>query len=161
MNTLIEQDALIVVAEVSVAVAGFAGIIAAIGKPRDPFARLAIKNVVLGALGVVLFSLLPIVLSFSGLHDDWVWRVASGGYCVVGSVYYFANRGGIVQSTGRRIERVMIAGDAIVGLGLVAAVFGYPAPSYSFVYLGALYWSLVAICRYFSFSISSLWVGDD
>ena len=161
MNTLIEQGALIVIAEVSVAVAGFAGIIAAIGKHRDPFARLAIKNVVFGALAVVLGSLLPILLSFSGLHDDWVWRGASATALVVISVYYLANRSDIVLSTGRRIEWVLIAGDGVVSLGLVMAVLGIPAPSYSFVYLAALYWSLVAIFRYFLVSISSLWIGDD
>ena len=161
MNALIEQDALIVIAEVSVAVAGFGGIIAAIGRPQDPFARLAIKNVLIGALINVMNSLLPILLSLSGLRDQWVWRVAAGGFLVGGLVYYLANWGDIAFSTGRRIEWLFIAGDMIVSVALVASVLGYAPLGYSFVYMGALYWALVAIFRYFTVSVSALWAGDE
>ena len=54
-----------------------------------------------------------------------------------------------------------MAGDAVVGLAVAASVFGYPLLSYSFVYVGALYWSLATIFRYFAISVSSLWSGSD
>ena len=155
MTTLIEQEALIVIAEVSVAIAGFSGIIAAVNKPRDSFARLAFMNVVQGAISVVLLSLLPILLAFSGLRDEWVWRAASAVYVVGFFIAYIANRNGILQSTERRSEWLFIAADVVVVLWLVSAVLGLPAPNYSFVYLGALYWQLVVSFRYFIVSISS------
>ena len=161
MNTLTEQDALIVVAEVSVAVAGFAGIIGAIGKPQDAFARLAIKNVVIGALFNVMYSLLPILLSLSGLHDQWVWRVASAVVLVGGFVYYLASWNDIAFSTAHRTEWAFMAGDVIVGLAFAASIFGHPPLSYSFVYMGGLCWGLATIFRYFAVSVSSLWVGGD
>ena len=161
MNTLPEQDALIVVAEISVAVAGFGGIIAAIGKPQDPFARLAIKNVVIGAITIVMFSLSPILLSLGGLHDQWVWRGASAGVIVAVFVYYLANWSDIAFSFGNRIEWAFGAGDVVVGLVTVASVFGYPLLSYPFVYFGGLYWGLAMVFRYFAVSISSIWAGDD
>ncbi len=162
MTTLIEQDALIVIAEVSVAIAGFAGIIAAVNKPSDSFARMAFANVVFGAIGVVLQSLLPILLAFSGLRDEWVWRVASAVFVLGVVIAYIANRNEIVQSTeGHRSEWVFIAADVIVALWLAGAVLGHPAPNYSFVYLGALYWYLVVSFRYFFVSISSLRAGDN
>jgi hypothetical protein len=161
MNSLLEQDALIVIAEVSVAIAGFAGIIAAIDRPKDAYARLAVKNVLFGAITLVMYSLLPILLSVSGLHHEWVWRAASGAMLVLGVAYIFRNWSDIVFSAAHRSEWVFMAGDAIVGLALAASVFAHPVLSYSFVYMGALFWGLACAFWYFAISVSSLWAVND
>lgn len=61
-----------------VAIAGFAGIIAAIETDDSVHVRQEIRALVVGAVSVVLGSLLPLLLYAAPIDVTSVWRIASG-----------------------------------------------------------------------------------
>ena len=157
MDTLAEQDTLIVFAEVSVAIAGFAGIMAVVGRSTNDLDKFRIKGLVVGAAALVLFSLLPIVLALSGILEETLWRSVSGIRVTFDVLVYVAFRDDLALFKTRPLLMVSVAGECLMVLALLAAVLGYPLGSYSFVYAGSLFWALFQVLTVFVHSISSLW----
>jgi hypothetical protein len=78
-NTIQNIGLLETVAEVSVAFAGFAGIVSVFGRSRiDPEVRMwRIRVMILTSLVTLLFALLPAALLESGLLRESAWRIST------------------------------------------------------------------------------------
>ena len=77
-------------AELSIAVAGFAGIIVVLGERIDqlhPADRLRLWWLLSNSAGGVVLGLLPSVLDSAFVHESTIWRVWSACYLVVGAVW--------------------------------------------------------------------------
>ena len=157
MTTLPEQDLLIVFAEVSIAVAGFSGIAAVVGRPQDDSAKKKMKSLIVAAVLVVCLSLLPLTLALAGIQSDTIWRLASSVVVLWTVVYYFINRSDFAPANYDLAWAIAVLGDLVMVLALSAAVFGYPVVGYSFVYLAALLYQLVQALTWFVHSMAGLW----
>jgi hypothetical protein len=83
---LTESDTLQTIAEVSVALAGFAALAGAIGEREGPTGRLSFQRlrfVVLVGVLLLMLSLLPLVIAGYGVSPASVWRASSGAAFVL------------------------------------------------------------------------------
>ena len=142
MDSLSEQDVLILLAEISVAILGFAGIMAVVGRPRDALAKAKAKALVSGAAGVAVFSLLPMILAFTELHIERIWRLSSGLVVLWAVLYYVINRRHLRFVATGRILQIVVVGDSLALLILAASSAGYPLFSTSFPHLATPVWFL-------------------
>lgn len=80
------EHALLLIAEISVGLAGFSGIVLVLARRQaiswDAWRTLSLLGYSFGAL---LLSLLPLALSFSGVSEPHVWRLASGAMALHGT----------------------------------------------------------------------------
>jgi hypothetical protein len=77
-------------AEISIAVAGFAGIIVVLGERIDqlhPADRLRLWWLLSNSAGGVVLGILPSVLVSAAVHETTIWRVWSASYLVVGAIW--------------------------------------------------------------------------
>ena len=87
--TLVPQptDSLSLIAELAVALAGFSGIVVAIGRRQSgklsPLDRRRLGNLLANALLALFWSLLGLTLLHAAVADDLAWRIASGGWAFV------------------------------------------------------------------------------
>jgi hypothetical protein len=79
-------DALATIAEIAIAVAGFSGVAAVLGRrsqgewsPLDVF---RLRALLLSSFSIVIFCFLPIVLSLTLLSSSSVWALSSGAWLV-------------------------------------------------------------------------------
>lgn len=131
-----EADTLIGIAELSVGLAGFSGVVAAL-QARDrwnPWDRLRTGSLLAVTLGALVLSLLPVVLDSLGASRELVWRCSSASILGYGLSYVVA----IVRATNRvdrnllpharHIEIIFVAigitNIALQILNLAAATFG-------------------------------------
>jgi hypothetical protein len=94
---LTQESALIVVAEVAIALAGFSSIVIALRRGMDQvtsFAFIRLWRLLETSLATVLFALIPFALHYLGVGESELWRVASGGLCsyVLCAQVYMFNR---------------------------------------------------------------------
>tara|TARA_A100001011_G_scaffold391015_1_gene475590 strand:- start:563 stop:1081 length:519 start_codon:yes stop_codon:yes gene_type:complete len=85
------SDLLIQLAEIAVAFAGFSGVVAALGS-KNVWSTVAVfrfQNLLLISIMCVFLSLLPQALSFYGLQERDVWKVASSVMLVVILIFMF------------------------------------------------------------------------
>jgi hypothetical protein len=89
-------DLLLTLAEVSVAIAGFSGVVIVLGNRQKSVTRrisaIMTQGMVIGGLQAVVISILPILLSESGLEPQTAWRVACvlfGLIYAAGTAYFF------------------------------------------------------------------------
>jgi hypothetical protein len=149
-------DTLHTIAEVGIAITGFAGIVAAIrgregvsGRPSvaDPLAGL------LGAsLGTVFFCFVPEWIHAATASPDAVWRASlaiCGSYRLVyiGLIFRALRGGAGAQTTPR--WTIQAAGVSLGVLHLVAAA-GFFSDFHYFLYLSGLLWGLVISLFHFS-----------
>ena len=88
-------DALGLIAEVGIAIAGFAGVIAALRAPggrMGPYAAFRIGILLGQSTAVVLFALLPFALHHAGLTGGTVWTLSSAGMAGLVSLGFFVIR---------------------------------------------------------------------
>jgi len=121
------QDALTTLAEISIAIAGFSGIAAVLGRrsqgdwePEDAFRlRLLLRS----SFSIVIFCFVPIVLSSASVAAEKTWALSSSAWLV-----YFVtislpiNLGGarrLTKVTGERVEGKYILTLVILATGLV------------------------------------------
>jgi len=160
MNSLPEQDALVVFAEVAVAVVGFSGVMAFVGKPTERVAQIKLKALVSGGVGVLVFSLLPIVVSLTSLEQDTAWRSLSGLMLAWIVIYYVLDRHDLALIGSDTVGPLLYAvgaGDLIMVVALVASTLGVPLLGHSFIYLASLLWMLVQVLSFFVESMAGLW----
>ena len=91
---LSQENALIVVAEIAIALAGFSSIVIALRgvDKTSSFAYIRLWRLLETSLATVLFALAPFALHYVGLGESRLWQVASGGFCgyvVCAQVYMF------------------------------------------------------------------------
>ncbi len=77
------QDALTTVAEIAIAIAGFSGVAAVLGRRAEgqwaSFDVLRLRLLLRSSFGIVIFCFLPIVLSSASVAAEKVWAPSSGG----------------------------------------------------------------------------------
>ena len=80
------QDALTTVAEIAIAIAGFSGIAAVLGRRRDgewaPVDVFRLRLLVRISFATVLFCFLPIILSSASVVPKLTWALSSGTWLV-------------------------------------------------------------------------------
>ncbi len=85
-------DGLGLIAEVGIAIAGFAGVVAALraqGGRIEPFAAWRIGILLSNSTTVVLLALIPIALHYAGLASGTVWTLSSAGMAGVLLLVFF------------------------------------------------------------------------
>lgn len=81
---LTQENALIVIAEIAIALAGFSGIVIVLRRDVDQISSLAYFRqwrLLETSLATVLFALIPFALHYLGIDEFELWREASGGLC--------------------------------------------------------------------------------
>ncbi len=83
------------IAELSIALAGFTGIVAALGRRAqgewEPLERARLESLLWAAVGGVVFSMAPSVAASSSLSEATIWRVGNGvfGFLHVAAAAWF------------------------------------------------------------------------
>lgn len=89
--TPLGSDYLLRISGFAVSFVGFAGVIVALrralGSDLTPLHLYLVRFLIEGGLAVTTFGLLPSALSFAGLSESTIWRLASGAAAVVFSGY--------------------------------------------------------------------------
>lgn len=148
-----QADTLHTIAEVGIAITGFAGIVAAVDR-RSGGAKSTVhdplSNLLGTSLGVVFFAFVPEWVAAAGAASDAVWQISNGLHgvfriCYVAVIFHSARR----ASPGERSGLMLSIGAGLGGLQLIAAMGALPAYHY-FLYLTALLWGLSVALRNFS-----------
>jgi hypothetical protein len=149
-------DTLHTIAEVGIAITGFAGIVAAI-RGRDsvssrPSAADPLAGLLGASLGTVFFCFVPEWIHAATASPDAVWRTAlaiCGFYRLVyiGLVLKALRGGAGAQRTTPRW--ITLPGVSLGVLHLVAAA-GFFSDFHYFLYLSGLFWGLVISLMHFS-----------
>jgi hypothetical protein len=148
-------DTLHTIAEVGIAITGFAGIVAAIrgrdGVSSRPSAADPLAGLLGASLGTVFFCFVPEWIHAATASPNAVWRASLAIYGAYRLVYIGlvlkALRGDIgAQTTPRWI---VLPGVSLGGLHLVAAA-GFFSEFHYFLYLSGLFWGLVIALIHFS-----------
>jgi hypothetical protein len=121
-----EGDLLILLADLSVALAGFSGVVVALQRRIEEFDQLAflrLWRLIETSLASALFSVLPLLLSHLGIAASDLWRVSSGvfGTYMLTVTSYFIWRIWPLLSANRVLWRfngplILINAAAVVAL---------------------------------------------
>lgn len=145
-----ESETLYTVAEVGIAITGFAGIVAAIGHRSDTVrsadAAANLRNLVGASLGTVLFSFVPVWLNAAINSPDAVWQVSNGAYGVyrlsyLAFIIVSIRRGGkpIFEHTHQVVTLPL---GIALGISHLIAAMGLLREFHYFIYLTGLFWGL-------------------
>jgi hypothetical protein len=117
------SDALATIAEIAIAVAGFSGIAAVLGRrsqgewtPLDVF---RLRALLLSSFYIVVFCFLPIVLSLTALAPSLVWVLSSGAWFawIAGTTAVRITQARrIAAATGEPLERRYLVFVSSIGL---------------------------------------------
>lgn len=161
------EDFYEIFAELSVALAGFAGVVGSFSKFRvvPEAVSLRVRFLVSVALTVLVGSLLPPVLMAVGLPEMIAIRVCALVFAIcitVMAVWAWPKlkplqRAGLIKTQVPTKIMYAVACPYVVALLIVAAGgFGIYAPS---IYLGALFLGIASCCWYFILLIFSIDIG--
>ena len=160
-----EADTLLTVAEIGVALAGFASLATVIGqrfKHTDPLVNaIRLRGLLDAGLTAMFLALIAVLLLKIGGPSDWVWRVSSAiGVCFSIPIGWAAwKRDKLRQHLPGYKKQIAVVMFALVGLASVGFAFNSTglAGAYGFqVYLGILYLLLVVCSTMFVLVIASL-----
>ena len=108
------------VIQVAIAIAGFSGIVAVLGRRSegewDANDRIRLQGLLLGSFATMLFAFLPYILLSAEIAQDLTWRVSSGVHAIVIGVVAIIRRRQLVTASGR------LSGSDAVALCVVAVV---------------------------------------
>ena len=160
-----EADILLTVAEIGVALAGFASLAAILGrrdKHTDPLVNaIRLRGLLDAGLSTMLLALFGVLMLKIGGSNSWVWRVAAGGGLV------FVSTIGTAAFRREKLRRhlpgfrkvasaIMFALVAAAFVGFAIVVLGF-AGDYGFhTYFAILCLLLVICCTMFVLVIASL-----
>jgi hypothetical protein len=150
-----QAETLHTIAEVGIAVTGFAGIVAAVRAGATAAPRLQATDpllLLLGtSLGTVLFCFVPEWLDAAIASSDTVWRLALGLY----GVYRLVYTGFILRyASAPKYLRWVGVVSAFIGVLQVVASAGFLAELRFFLYLSGLLWGLVVALIIFAMVLS-------
>ena len=156
-------DTLVLFSEISVALAGFTGIVVTIGKSNNPVSNIRIQVAVLGSLQVLLFSIAPILLLTAMSSEKLAWQVASLTHLAFIVLYYLMHLPDVkmVLRDGSVVEKLFTAGDFCASIALAINGLGFNTWDLAAVYLIVLSWILFQASFQFYVSVESLWKGND
>jgi hypothetical protein len=150
------------VAEVSIALTGFVGIIVILQHKNKSFARLQLVGVLQTTLGAALFSFIPDFLE-NFLDAEAAWRLACGSfglYHLYLIVSHQAKQRGIRKNTPFQLA-LTIASFPVVGLKLAVGLGFLLAYAYDIYYLGLLWFLGVASYMFAVILLDDSGASDD
>lgn len=160
-----ETDILLTVAEIGVALAGFASLAAILGrryKHTDPLVNaIRLRGLLDAGLSTMLLALIAVLILQIGGSDTWVWRIAGVvGMLFVGTIGTAAFRREKLRrhlpGFRRRASVIMFTLVAAAFVGFAFLLSGF-AGNYGFhVYFGILCLLLIICCTMFVLVIASL-----
>ena len=164
---VILEDFYQIFAELSVAFAGFAGVVGAFGKFRvvPEAIALRVRLLVTVALTVLIGSILPFVLSAIGITEHVAIRVSAFiiGICTT-SVGVWAWRGlrslqraGLIHTQIATAIMYAVWCPIIIALLVVAA--GGLVPQAAAIYLGGMFFGIVSCCWLFILLMFAIDIG--
>jgi hypothetical protein len=142
-------------AEIGVAITGFAGLVAVVGRRSDePWSdddRANLRGLLLWSLGTVFLAYVPIVLSSFGEVVPRPWQVSNAIFaCFHTYVFYQTFRG--MKGASRpmnRFEKMLVAIGSGVLTGEILAAAGALGPLAPSMYLVAVLWFFfLAVTRF-------------
>ena len=157
-------ETLALVAEISVAFAGFTGLVGAFrpelrASPEHQQETRVLMEYSLITLGVALG---PLVLFHMGVEEDHTWRIASGLTVFQIVVYYFW-RGRELNGQLREKKRFLLYGfvlfDVVFTLGLLVNALGLSPWQSSALYLANLTYLVAGTALSFLRFASPMWTG--
>ncbi|MBT8079999.1 MAG: hypothetical protein KJO31_15580 [Gammaproteobacteria bacterium] len=160
-----ETEILLTVAEIGVALAGFASLAAILGrrhKHTDPLVNaIRLRGLLDAGLSTMLLALIGVLMLEIGASDDWVWQAAAAvGVVFVSTIGAAAFRREKLRRHLPGFKRITSAimftlvATAFAGFAFVAAGF---AGQYGFhIFFGILCLLLVICCTMFVLVIASL-----
>jgi len=145
-------DALAALAQISIGLAGFSGIVLAFTSNPESWApedRFRMENLLIFALIGAFGTLLALGIAHTGLEQDLCWHIASGSIALVlgvrvivlasryRQVLSMARRGGALDP---RIGRFAMAGSVLIMMQQIANAAGLlPGPRFAHLYFGLLW----------------------
>ena len=161
------KDLYLIFAELSVAFAGFVGIVAAFSTfhaPREVVA-LRVRFLVVVAMSVLIGSILPFVLIALGTAEHAAIRVSALAVGVgialicVWSWRIFGplQRAGLVKTQVASSLLYTVSGAVIFGYSIVVA--GRLADQAAAIYLGGLFFGIIMCCWYFILLMFAIDIG--
>ena len=104
------EGTLTVLAEIAIAIAGFSGIVAGVGRRAGSewtvADRLRLSMLLQISLTVAFFSLFPLVLASADIDSTYVWQISSASWLVAIVVSFsFARRRVILEKPFRSASR--------------------------------------------------------
>lgn len=156
-----EAENLRAIAEVAIAIAGFTGVVVALGsRTRGEWSLAAANNLWLllsQALVVTLSAFLPILLGSAGIGERPLWRVSNGLLAIatwaVGGHMAFRMRYRLTQSAsllGRCLEYLSLAIGGVISVAQLVHSAGALPGAGPFLFLLALLFLLAA-------SVANFW----
>lgn len=145
-------EALSTIAEVGLGLAGFTGILVALGRSGTAFSRPEVLRLLLllvSSLGAVFLALFPVALHESGVDDLACWRLSSAILAVFTSVslVYLGyqiqrHRGEFGAMYSPAVFAIVLTGSVATVLLQVSNAIGLGAPPRSGLYIFGLMWLL-------------------
>ena len=151
-----EQEFLIAIAELSIALIAFTNIVVALkqmgGGNLTEFQVLVVRLFSVCGFCAIFFALLPILLMYFKLETSWVWRICNPLLAV--SIYainawYFRERRRVAPGRGLKIANyitsaILYASIALLTLGTFGIWFDASIAPFAFTLVGLLIASAVA-----------------
>jgi hypothetical protein len=146
------EDLLQTLAELFIALVGFTGIVAVLGRrvhgEWSPIERARLESLLTSSVGGVVLALVPVVVALAGVAEGRIWRIGNGICAVLHllAATRFTSRLGVRQSLDPMAARVTLALlpiPAALILAQLAAALGFFPDLGPFVYLATLVWVLI------------------
>ncbi|GIT23109.1 MAG: hypothetical protein CM1200mP40_27910 [Gammaproteobacteria bacterium] len=146
MESIVNEnlDVLLSVAEVSVAFAGFAGIITAVVSNNsagwDPGNASRFRLMIFSSLSAIVASLMPYAFLLNSGQIDWVWNIAMLGVYLLGFTVYNIRSFVLARhDLNGYVSFVVSILGASATLVQFAALIGMVTPSLGVYFLGVFY----------------------
>ena len=153
------MNALTLLAELFIGIAGFSGIVVALSGSSvasDPLDRFRVVSLLVIALGGAVFAAAPLVLADAGVPPKLSWIIASGAYSVylaLNAAWLIRRRFTMPQAALDSLHPVMwilvLGGSSISAVALLANAIGWPFSTAAAVYLYSLLYALLVSCIQF------------
>ncbi len=132
--TLAGADALAIIAEVSLGLAGFSGVVVILGRiQRDAFLRLRLSFLLSVSFGAMLLALLPFALAEMSLQSNQIWLIATCVLAPYGIGVCLAHTPSVrryrQEHPGVLGVPILIAGYGLTLSSSLCGVIGLAAPS--------------------------------
>lgn len=148
-------DTLAVVIEAAVALAGFAGIVATIGREGwNASDSLQLRNLLSTAFSALFLSVFALVLLHAGVPASTTWTTLSVAWLVVGALETLVNLRALPKQRGTEEPQVF---RAVSVFWFVTAVAGLVLQVYNVAVARAFWPILVGIAWLFGLSCFSFW----
>lgn len=153
------ESVFLTIAEISVALAGFSGVVAVVGRRSGGRWRsgelLRFWQMLEVSLTALVFSLLPFIFHFSGLSDAYTWACCSGMLAFVSSVQMgravrrTTQAVGSDESISLKFTMLFLFMGLVINLMLVGNALGIVFERRLAPYLMGVFWQLCLGCVLF------------